>query len=193
MNILSVDFQELYQRHLCRHSQPGINVVHLVSVLGTYVAVGSFVYALAAAEWILPALLVPYLAILAFNVPLRVFLLNTLFVGILILASLALPQLPLWCYPLIMFLSYKLQAWSHKIYTRETDMTEFDKKYPKGIARFALLSIYELPILLNYLFFGKKDWWAEGEGSPSNGVRDPSTRFGEKAGVHANRNDSATV
>ena len=38
MNVLSADFQELYERHLCRHSQFGINVAHLACVVGTYLA-----------------------------------------------------------------------------------------------------------------------------------------------------------
>jgi hypothetical protein len=193
MNLLSVDFQELYQRHLCRHSQFGINMAHLASVLGTYVIVGSLVYALAAPTWTLLALVVPYLAILAFNIPLRVFLLNMVFIGMLLLVCWTLPPFPVWCYPLLLLLFHKLQAWSHKIYRRETDMTEFDKKYPKGITRFVLLSIYELPLLLNYLFFGKKDWHAGNEDHPATSLGDLATRLGEKAALHANRNDSATV
>jgi hypothetical protein len=192
MNILSIDFQALYRRHLCRHSEFGINVAHLASVLGTYVAIGGLVYALGAPEWLLPVLVVPYLAILAFNIPLPVFLLNAVFLAIVLLACRVLPQLPLWCYPVGILAFYKLQAWSHKIYRRETDMAEFDQKYPKGFTRFVLLSVYELPILLNYLFFGTKDWYAGSEKSCSSSVGNPVTSF-EKAGMHANGNDSATV
>jgi len=181
LNILKVDFQDLYQRHLCRHSQLGINIGHLVLVLAIYAALGGFVYALGAPDWILLVVIVPYLAILAFNIPLRVFLLNALFVGMLFLACLALPRWPLWSYPLAILVFYKLQAWSHKIYTHETDMTEFDKRYPKGIARFVLLSVYELPILVHYLFFGKKDW-ARSDGNSSNGVRDLAIASAEKVG-----------
>jgi hypothetical protein len=160
MNILRADFRELYQRHLCRHSQFGINVAHLASVLGTYAALYALIYALGVSEWMLLAMIGLYLALLAFNLPLRVFLLNALIVVLLFLACLALPSLPWWCYPLLIIFFYKLQAWSHRIYTRETDMTEFNKKYHKGLTLFALLSLYELPILLNYLFFGRKDWRA---------------------------------
>ena len=53
---------------------------------------------------------------------------------------------------------YKLQTWSHKIYNFKKDMTEFNKKYPKGVTLFLLLSLYELPILLNYLCFDRKSW-----------------------------------
>jgi hypothetical protein len=180
MNVLRIDFQELYRRHLCRHSQFGINVVHVVSVLGTYVALYGLVSALAASEWMLLAIIVPYLTILAFNIPLRVFLLNALFVGLLLLACLRMPPLPFWCYLLLIILFYKLQAWSHKIYTRETDMTEFDEKYRKGARLFVLLSIYELPILLNYLFFGKRDWYAHGDGNPADSVRGVATTLSRK-------------
>jgi hypothetical protein len=193
MRILSVNFQELYQRHLCRHSQLGINILHVASVVGTYVALWGLLYALGAPEWTPLFLMVPYLAMLAFNIPLRVILLTVLFLGFVFLASSALPRLPLWCYPVVIFVLYRLQAWSHKIYMRETDMTEFNKKYQKGITLFVLLSIYELPILLNYLFFGKKDWCTWSGGNSESFVQRTTTRFGEKAGAHANGNDSATV
>jgi hypothetical protein len=49
-------------------------------------------------------------------------------------------------------------------------MTEFDKKYWKGATLFILLSLYELPILLNYLCFGRKDW-VTGHSSPPLGER----------------------
>jgi hypothetical protein len=193
MNILKINFQELHQRHLCRHSQLGINVVHVVSVLGTYVALCGLFYALGAPEWMPLSLMVPYLAILAFNIPLRVLVLTVLFLGLVSLASLTLPRLPFWWYAVVIILLYKLQAWSHKVYTRETDMTEFDKKYQKGITLFVLLSIYELPILLSYLFFGKNDWYTWGGDRSGCFVQRTTSRFGEKAGVHANGNDSATV
>jgi hypothetical protein len=193
MNVLSVDFHELCRRHLCRHSELGINVAHVVSVLGTYVLLGGLVYALAAPEWLLPALVVPYLTILAFNIPLLVILLNTLLLGLVLLICRALPSLPLWSYPLAIVVFYKLQAWSHKVYRRESDMTEFDKKYPKGFTRFVLLSVYELPILLNYLFFGKDDWYPGSGGNSPSHVGELVTSLGEKAGVHANGNNSATV
>ena len=34
MNIFRVNFQELYRRHLCRHSQFGLNIWHLIAVAG---------------------------------------------------------------------------------------------------------------------------------------------------------------
>jgi hypothetical protein len=175
MNVLSANFYELYRRHLCRHSQFGINVIHLLAVVGTYLAIYGLVYAVvqlvgaflaargidyepAAGRWVLVALTVPYLAILAFNVPLRVFVVNVLFIGLFFAVFFALPELPWWAYLVAVPVIYKIQAWSHKVYSKEMDMTEWNQKYPKGFALFILLSVYELPILLNYLCFGKKDW-----------------------------------
>src|SRR5262245_23722654 len=73
MNMLQVNFQELYERHLCRHSQFGINVNHLVSVGGTYIALFGVVYWIFGTEWALAMLAMPYLAVLAFNIPASVF------------------------------------------------------------------------------------------------------------------------
>lgn len=46
--------------------------------------------------------------------------------------------------------AYKLQAWSHRVYTLETDMTEFNQKYRKGSVLFVVLLLYEVPIIMNY-------------------------------------------
>ena len=70
----------------------------------------------------------------------------------------ALPKLPLWLCVLVIFVLYKVQNWSHKIWNVERDMTEFNKKYPKGVALFFLLSLYELTILLTYVCFDRKSW-----------------------------------
>jgi hypothetical protein len=192
MNILRVDFPELYRRHLCRHSQFGINVAHVVSVLGTYLSLCGLVYALVPSPWPMVAIVVPYLAILAFNIPFRVFLVNALFLVLIFATFLVLPPLPIWTYPIGVLLFYELQLVSHKVYTRETDMTEFNQKYPKGFVLKVLLSIYELPILLNYLFFGKKDWCISSDQStvcPDLGA----SRFGERTSHHADARDSTAV
>ncbi|HEY7314533.1 MAG TPA: hypothetical protein VH643_34615 [Gemmataceae bacterium] len=84
-----------------------------------------------------------------------------------------LPCIPLWISLLVLVLSHEIQQWSHKIYTAEYDMTAFKEKYRKGLLLFLLLSLYELPILLNYLVF-------EGE-------RPPSTHPGTDAANDANR------
>jgi hypothetical protein len=170
VNPLSANFQELYERHLCRHSQFGINVEHLLCVIGTYLALyGLLCWAAFAllpgeyAQWVPLAVVVPYLAVIAPNLPLRVFAAALVFMALFFaaffaLVRLGLPTWPVWIYPLAVLVFYKLQAWAHKIYSKESDMTYFNKKYHKGFALFVLLSIYELPILLNYLFFGKRDW-----------------------------------
>ncbi len=36
MSLVRVEFQELYARHLCRHSQLGINMAHLVALFGVW-------------------------------------------------------------------------------------------------------------------------------------------------------------
>jgi hypothetical protein len=166
MNILRIDFPELYQRHLCRHSQYGINVGHLASVFGTYLAIVGILFGLFESWWVLLGVLVPYFLVLAFNIPVRVFAVVLVFMALLLSLFYVLPPLPLWVYPLLILVFYKLQAWSHKIYTVERDMTEFNKKYPKGLTLFVLLSIYELPILLNYLAFDSKSWSTEAKADP---------------------------
>ncbi len=170
MNPLSADFKELYQRHLCRHSQFGINVEHLFCVIGTYLALYGLLcwaaFALLPAEyalWAPAAFALPYLGVLAPNLPRRVFVVALVFMALFFAVFFALvwaglPTWPVWIYPLAVLVFYKLQAWSHKVYSKESDMTYFNKKYPRGAALFVLLSVYELPILLNYLFFGKRDW-----------------------------------
>jgi hypothetical protein len=160
MNLLSANFGELYERHLCRHSQYGINVVHLLSVIGVYLGLFALIFSLVQSEWVLLAIAVPYLLILIFNVPFHVFVVNVVFIGLIVLASSAMPELFVGWYLVGMLIAYKLQVWSHRFYTKERDMTEFNAKYRKGFSLFVLLSVYELPILLNYLFFGRRDWCA---------------------------------
>jgi hypothetical protein len=160
MNVLRANFGELYQRHLCRHSQYGINLIHVLSVVGVYLGLFALLHGLVQSEWLLLGITVPYLLILLLNVPCRVFVVNVFVMGLIVLGASALPELSMWWYLLGIALSYKIQVWSHRIYTKEQDMTEFKKKYQKGFALFVLLSVYELPILLNYLCFGRRDWCA---------------------------------
>ena len=164
MNVSKVDFQELYERHLCRHSQPGINVAHLGSVAITYFGAFLLISHFLAWPgspwwlwWLLPAALVPYFAILARNLPWRLLVVTMFGFGLLLLAVYSAPALSTWLVlPLsaaLIVLGHKSQAWSHRVWTKELDMTEFNKKYQKGPKLFLLLSVYELPILLNYLVF----------------------------------------
>jgi hypothetical protein len=71
-----------------------------------------------------------------------------------------LPALPAWFCLALIVLSHVIQNWSHRIYDKESDMTEFNKRYKKGPVLFILLALYELPILLNYLAFDQESWTA---------------------------------
>jgi hypothetical protein len=158
LSLFKVQFQELYERHLCRHSQYGINVSHLATVIGSYFGLFGIAAWLANVPWLWLPVPVAYLLLLGFNVPLRVFVACVGFVVVFFAAFLTLPVLPIWVSLGLIVLSHFVQNWSHKIWTVERDMTEFNKKYKKGLFLFVLLSLYELPILLNYLLFGRKDW-----------------------------------
>jgi hypothetical protein len=169
MNMLHVNFQELYERHLCRHSQWGLNVQHLVSVAGIYLSLLGIIYLLIPLEWLLVCLALPYLAILGLNVPVRVFAVAVVVVALLYLALFSMPELPWWVYLIAIVVLHRLQVWSHRIIRAEKDMTEFDQKYKKGFSLFVVLSLYELPLLLNYLAFealGKReDRTCDGKGT----------------------------
>jgi hypothetical protein len=161
MNILKVDFQELYERHLCRHSQMGINIAHLGSVATTYygafLLIAQVVAWLDGPWWALPVGLVPYLVVLALNLPPRLLAATVVFYVLFLPLVLVVPPLPWWLVcPLsvvLIALGHKSQQWSHRYWDEEIDMTDFNKKYKKGRKLFLLLSVYELPILLNYLVF----------------------------------------
>jgi len=157
VNLFRVDFQELYRRHLCRHSQFGLNVWHLVAVVGIYLSLYGIAFALPGAAWIVGGVLTVYFLILAFNIPFRVLLLNLLVVGTLLLAYLSLPAIPVWVYALLLVVWHRFQVWQHRVYDRVADMGEFAGKYRKGPALFVLLGVYELPILLNFLVFDNRN------------------------------------
>ncbi len=104
---------------------------------------------------------VAYLAMVAINAPFRVSLATAVFLAVFVASVLALPRLPIWS--ILGFIAmvpvfYKIQAWSHKIWTVAADMTEFNKRFPPGRALTFILLIYEVPICLNYLIFCRKDW-----------------------------------
>jgi len=160
MSLLRVDFAELYGRHLCRHSQFGINVAHLAALFGMWYGVYGIAYALARVEWPPVALAAGYLALVALNAPVRVCVATAVFLALFLAALFWLPELPLWVYLVMIPLFYELQALSHKVFTAETDMTEFNKKYPKGSVLFMVLLINEVPLVLNYLLFDRKNWRA---------------------------------
>ena len=157
LTLTRLDFADLYARHLCRHSQLGINVAHLAALFGVWFGVYGFIHSLVRADWLPVALGAGYLSLVAVHSPLRVTLATAAFLALFVLAVLVLPELPLWAYALLVPVCYKLQSWSHKVFTAASDMAEFDKRYPKGPVLNAVLLVYEIPIILNYpVFEGKR-------------------------------------
>jgi hypothetical protein len=158
LSLVHIDFYDLYARHLRRHSQFGINVAHLVALFGTWWAVYGIVYWVYPAEWLLVALAVAYWAVIAVNLPVRVAAACAVFLAAFVAACLWLPELPVWVYVILVPVFYKLQSWTHRVWTLEHDMTEFNKRYPKGFTLFVILLFYEVPIVLHLLLFGRRDW-----------------------------------
>jgi hypothetical protein len=156
MSLRRVEFAELYARHLCRHSQFGINVVHLAAVFGTWTAIYGILAWLAGTIYAPIGLAAGHLALIAFNVPARLVLVSGLSFALMIAVVFLLPGIPVWVYALTIPVWYKIQAYSHKVWNIEKDMSEFNKKYEKGPLLFVILTIYETPILLNYLMFDRK-------------------------------------
>ena len=164
MNLFRIDFDELYRRHLCRHGQLGINVLHLLAFVGIYVAVYGIACSAIPFEaplrvaGTLVALSVPWFLLVARNVPLRVFSATGLFTLVLVAISTTLARVPLWYWPIQIVLMHYFQQWSHRVYRMHRDMSSFNQTYVKGPQLFVLLLIYELPILLNYLLYCHSDW-----------------------------------
>lgn len=165
MNYLfRINFEDLYRRHLCRHGPFAINVLHLVAVVGIYISLFGIVDGVLAAgsftsrSSILVGLIVPWFLVVVKNVPLKVSIATAVFVTMLLIAFRMLPTIPVWIWPMLIIAMHQFQQFSHRIYHMERDMADFDRRYPKGRSRFVLLLIYELPILLNYLCYGRKDW-----------------------------------
>ncbi len=181
MRLLSVEFDELCARHLCRHSQVGVNVVHLIALFALWYAIYGLLFWLTGIEWVLAIPALAYVAVVAPNLPVRVFAVTVSFLGLIVATALLLPA-PWWGYLVIIPASYKLQAWSHKIYTIERDMTEFNKKYTKGSVLFVVLLIYEVPIVLNVLFFLRTQ--IEPSGVPVTESPQPALHSALLAGDH---------
>ena len=167
LSLLHVDFGELYSRHLGRHSQFGINVAHLAALYGLWFGVYAAIYqaillmGIPGGWLVLVALAFCYLASVGVNAPYSVCLATAVFLAIFVASVIALPPLPGWS--ILVFLvmvpvCYKLQAWSHKIWTVGADMTEFNKRFPPGRTLNSILLVYEVPICLNYLLFRRQDW-----------------------------------
>ncbi len=158
MSLLRSDFMDLYARHLCRHSQFAINITHLAALFGVWFGVYGFLYALVGLPWLPVALACAYLVLVALNAPLRVIAATAVFLAVFVAAVLLLPTLPFWAYLVMIPVCYEIQSLSHKVWTRAADMTEFNKRYPKGPVLFVVLLICEVPLVLTYLVFGRKDW-----------------------------------
>jgi hypothetical protein len=167
LSLWHVDFQELYARHLGRHSQFGINVNHLIALYGLWFGVYATIYQIILAlnvprGWLaIVGLAVAYLVVVAINSPSAVTLVTALFMTVFVTSVLALPRLPIGAIVIFLVmipLFYKVQAWGHKIWTSAADMTDFNRRFPPGRALNIILLFYEVPICLNYLVFGTKDW-----------------------------------
>ena len=160
MNPLHANFDELYRRHLCRHSEFGINVMHVMSVAGIYYAIFCLLFEIpVVGVWLAGALVAAYLLTIVRNIPVKIFICDVLAMAALVAAAWAtaeaLPWWMFWIHILAIKFWHWFQNWNHKVYVKEHDMSEFAEKYQKGFALFCLLSIYELPILINYLVFDR--------------------------------------
>jgi hypothetical protein len=158
INLVRVEFDELYARHLCRHSQLGVNVLHLLALFFVWLGVYGAVYWLVRTPWVPIGMAVAYLLAVAPSLPPRVILATAVFLALFVLTLLELPLLPIWAYLALIPVFYYFQNWSHKAYHLERDMTLFNQKYTKGRVLFVILLFYEVPLLLNFLLFGRRDW-----------------------------------
>jgi len=159
MNILRISFDELYRRHLCRHSEFGINVLHIVSVWGVYLSL--LAIECRCVHWLLPhasvwqlitamlMTLLPWLTVVGINVAPSV-LLTTGGMAIVLCLPAALQPLPAWVHLLLLPLWHQLQLISHRFYRVQKDMSEFAERYRKGWRLSLLLAVYELPILVQF-------------------------------------------
>src|ERR1700739_1835101 len=98
LSLLHVDFDDLYARHLSRHSQFGINVNHLAALYGLWFGIYAAIYQVVlllgfSAGWLtISALAVAYLAFVAINAPYHVTLATAVFLAIFVASVLALPR-----------------------------------------------------------------------------------------------------
>jgi hypothetical protein len=159
VNILRINFDELYRRHLCRHSEFGINVFHIVSVGGVYLSLLAVEFR--CLRWLFPEAsmwqlitamlmtLLPWLSVVGVNVSTSV-LLATGGMAIALCLPAAVQPLPAWIHLLLLPLWHQLQLVSHRYYSVHLDMSEFAERYRKGWRLSLLLAVYELPILVQF-------------------------------------------
>jgi hypothetical protein len=167
LSLRHVEFDDLYARHLGRHSQFGINVAHLAALYGLWFGVYAVIYqavlhaGLPGGWVIIVALAATYLALVVMNAPSHVSFAAAVFLAFFVASVLALPKLSGW-WSLGLFamipVFYKIQSWSHKIWTVAADMTKFSGQFPPGRTLSSILLIYEVPICLNYVLFRRQDW-----------------------------------
>ena len=167
LSLRRFDFDAVYTRHLGRHSQVGINVAHLLALYGIWFGIyasitqGARLLGLPA-WWAVPMVMaVAYLVVVAINAPPAVTLVTAAFMALFVGSVLALPALPGWAIPLMLLAipaCYKLQSYSHKVWTTAADMSEFNRRIPPGRDLNIILLFFEVPICLNYLVFRPKDW-----------------------------------
>jgi hypothetical protein len=167
LSLLHVEFDALYTRHLGRHSQLGINVAHLIALYGLWFCIYAAVDQAARlmglpASWLVVVVMAAaYLVMVSLSAPARVSLATAVFLALFVASVLGLPALPGWS--IVVFLAlvpvfYKLQSWSHLVWTAAADMSEFNRRFPPGRDLNLILLTYEVPICLNYLLFCRKDW-----------------------------------
>ncbi len=167
-SLFRINFSEIYRRHLCRHSQFGLNVQHLIAVYGIYYSVYSLAAILirhllpqldvAAQAVTLAVLSIPYLGVLAANIPVTLLPATVASIALLVAVSVQQTPIPFWVHMVLIVSWHRFQVWSHRRYTHYRDMSEFESRYRKGPHLFVLLAICELPILLHYFLAGRRDW-----------------------------------
>lgn len=196
LNPFRIQFQEIYRRHLCRHGQFGINVLHLIAVAGIYISLFGII------DWLVnrtvghvdhPAavllmLTLPWFLVVCRNVPWKVAIGTGIFVTALAFFWSVVPAPSAWVWMLTILVMHRFQLWSHALYPMHRDMTEFNDAYPKSFRLFFLLLVYELPILLNYLVFRHEDWmfgrWTEPSATTGEGDLNCQTNAPFDANVH---------
>lgn len=157
MQFSQVQFSELYRRHLCRHSEVGLNVLHLIAVLGVYFSIAGIISAIAAI--LIPGVpplaavaivLTPYTILILIYVPFGTASLNLAAIGLVAGLEQTCPWLPAWGHILLIVFWHRVQLWSHHFYTDSFDMSPFAEKYRKGLKLFLVLAVFELPLLIHY-------------------------------------------
>ncbi len=157
MRITQVQFSELYRRHLCRHSEIGLNVLHLIAVLGVYFSIAGIISAIALI--LIPGVppltagaiaLIPYTILILVYVPIGTASLNLAAIGLVAGLEQTCPWLPSWGHILLIVFWHRVQLWSHHFYTESFDLSPFSEKYRKGFKLFLILAVFELPLLIHY-------------------------------------------